>query len=504
LKSWLRANAFLLIGCLLGILLIVPRLLFPLQMDQYFHHYLGWRLAEGQLPYLGSYDQNFPGGAILHALCILIFGSSSLGFAVFDLILQSIGIYFIARTAQKLGGQHAAIFAPVIYALTYIGLGVWNTGQRDGFIVPFLAFSAWQLVQDHVTNKRSILLGLACGYMILLRPVLIIFALFAAIYVWSRDRKVSSLLRVLVFGALPALLVICFYSVIGEFTTLYDSIVRFNLEVYGKFRHGVTMRGSGTMTPVFVWGLIGLVLSYRANWQKWKPLTPILVATVIAPFSTWIQGQGDAHHMTPSYAMVGIWASVGIVGLVDVIKLRSVGMRGIAVAVIVLLMVIQAHDRLPWSSINAFAEGRSLRSIYAGSKSGDVHLAEEITVADYLRPRMQPDDYLYIWSMRIWPYQLIGHPSPTRFQSHEHVLMQPKGQPLTEQQLQWRAEMMRDFVAKPPRYILWTTTDHLWLLPNAESSKDLVKRFPEFEQFVKQSYTLDTVIGAFEIYKIRS
>jgi hypothetical protein len=79
--------------------------------------------------------------------------------------------------------------------------------------------------------------------------------------------------------------------------------------------------------------------------------------------------------------------------------------------------------------------------------------------------------------------------------------MQPKGQPLTDLQLKWRAEMIRELQAKPPKFILWTTTDNLWLLPNAESSKDQVKRFPEFEQFVRDRYTLDTAIGGFEVLK---
>jgi hypothetical protein len=491
----------MIIGCLIGILLISPRLLFPLQMDQYFHHYLGWRLAEGELPYIGSYDQNFPGGAILHALCILLFGGSSLGFACFDLILQAIGIYFIAKTARHLANDRAALIAPVIYAMTYIGLGVWNTGQRDGFIVPFLAYAVWLLVQDRLSITRSIALGLACGYVILLRPMFIFFAIFAAAYTWFKHRDLRASLTTLVCGALPALAIIVFYAVIGEFTTLYDSIVRFNVEVYGKFRHGVTMRGSGTTTLIFVWGLVGLAWQYRAKWERWKQLLPVFVATIIAPLSTWIQGQGDAHHMTPSYAMVAIWVGIGVSFLIEVFHPKDDKRRLIGAFIAVLLIIIQSKDRLPWSSIDAYAEGRSLRSIYAGSRSGDVHLAEELAVADYLKPRLSSGDPIYIWSMRIWPYQLTGHKSPTRFQSHEHLLMQPKGEPLTALQLAWREEFMRDMIANPPKYLMWTTTDHLWLLPGGESSKEQVKRFPEFEQFVKQSYEADTVIGAFEILR---
>jgi hypothetical protein len=473
-------------------------------MDQYFHHYLGWRLAEGELPYIGSYDQNFPGGAIIHAICILVFGQTSLGFAVFDLLLQTIGLYFIARTAKHLSGDAAAMLAPVIYALTYIGLGTWNIGQRDAFIVPFLAYAVWLLVKDRLTFRQVVALGLSCGYMILLRPMFIVFAVFAALYIFWRGRSWREAITVLIFGALPALAVITIYLVIGKFDVLYESIVQFNVEVYGKFRHGVTMRGSGTMTLIFIWGLVGIVYSLVKDRTRFRPLVPVLIATLIAPISTFIQGQGDAHHMTPSYAMAAIWSGIGIASVIEAFKPRSEARRMVGLAIAVVAIVLRGSDRLPWDSMDAFAKGDSLRSIYESNVSTDVKLAEELAVADYLRPRLANGDKLFIWSMRIWPYQLTGHEAPTRFQTHEHILMQPKGQPQTPLQLKWRAEMMRDFNSNPPKFILWTKTDHLWLLPNAESSKDQVKRFPEFEQFVRQRYTLDTVIGGFEILRRNS
>lgn len=472
-----------------------------MQMDQYFHHYLGWRLAEGELPYIGSYDQNFPGGAILHAVCILLFGHSSLGFAFFDLVLQTIGLCFIAATSRRLVGDTGALLGPVIYALTYIGLGVWNIGQRDAFIVPILAYAVWLLVRGRFHGKHLIWLGLACGFMILLRPMFILFAFYPAGFVAWKSKEWRPAINILIFGALPALLIILTYAIIGELSTLYESTVQFNLEVYGKFRHGVSMRGSGTMTLVFAFGLLGIVVLAIFDRTKLRAILPVIVASVVAPISTFIQGQGDAHHMTPSYAMAAVWSAVGLVAILERLGLNKGKQAKLAVAVLGILIILRGSDRLPWDSIDAYARGASLQSIYERSRSTDVHLAEEFSVARFLAPLLAPDDYLYIWSMRIWPYQLTGHPAPTRFQTHEHILMQPKLQPLTALQLRWREEIMRDLAAKPPRFILWTTTDNLWLLPNAESSKDQVKRFPEFERLTRDRYELDTVIGGFEILR---
>jgi hypothetical protein len=380
-------------------------------------------------------------------------------------------------------------------------LDVWNIGQRDAFIVPFLAYAVWLLVQERLSTKQRIALGLACGFMILLRPMFILFAIFAGLNVGWRSRGWRRAAIILIFGAQPAILIILTYVSIGEFRTLYESTVQFNLEVYGKFRHGISMRGSGTMTLVFAAGLIGVTTLGFWDRTKLRSLLPVFVASVIAPISTFIQGQGDAHHMTPSYAMAAIWSAVGLVVILERLGLHDGVKARIAIAGLTVLVVLRGGDRLPWDSISAYAQGASLQSIYEESKSTDVRLAEEFAVARYLKPQLAPGDPLYIWSMRIWPYQLTGHPAPTRFQTHEHILMQPKGQPLTALQLRWREEMMRDLKAKPPKFILWTTTDNLWLLPNAESSRDQVKRFPEFEQFVKTGYVLDTTIGGFEILR---
>lgn len=472
-----------------------------MQMDQYFHHYLGWRLAEGGLPYLASFDQNFPGGAILHALCILLFGNSSFGFAVFDLILQSIGLFLIAACAKHVAGDYAALLAPVIYALTYIGLGIWDIGQRDAFIVPFLAGAVHILLKDDLRSKKLLQLGLLCGFMILLRPVFILFAFNAALAVWMKRREMKQAFLLLVYGALPSLVVIGVYTAIGEFGTLYESTVQFNLEVYGKFRHGVSLRGSGSITFVFAIGLLGLLFAGR---ERLKQLVPVFAASLIAPISTFVQGQGDAHHMTPSYAMSSIWVAVGLISLIQRFDWLREGKRfAIAVSVVLGLVILRGADRLPWESLGAYANGNSLRIIYERSKSTDVHLKDELAVADYLKPRLSSQDHIYIWSMRIWPYQLTGVSSPTRFQTHEHYLMQPKGQPLTELQMKWRREVMRDLEQHPPKYILWSTTDHLWLLPNAETSKEQLKRFPEFAAFVQSRYLPDTTIGAFEIVRLQ-
>src|SRR5437868_325631 len=89
------------IGWLVGTIIIAPRLVFVMQMDQSFHHYLGWMVTKGGLPYVDSFDQNWPAGAYIYALAITLFGTSSFGYAIFDLIVHSYACWLIAKIAHR-------------------------------------------------------------------------------------------------------------------------------------------------------------------------------------------------------------------------------------------------------------------------------------------------------------------------------------------------------------------------------------------------------------------
>lgn len=477
--------------------MISPRLLFPMQMDQYFHQYLGWRLSEGGLPYLASFDQNFPGGAILHAISILLFGKSSLGFGVFDLMLQTSSCMVIARLTWHLSGSKlATIAAPLIYAFTYIGLGVWNIGQRDSFLVPFLALFANELVAGK-PQERAFKLGALIGCMVLLRPVFAL-AFIVGLYVVARYKDVRAILKLTGGSALPIVLVLLPYAFMGELQTVYESVIQFNLEVYGKYRHGVSLRGSDHMTFVFIVGAIGLVVS-----QFWKDprLRLLTLLTAIAPISTFIQGQGDAHHMTPSYALIAVLSSVGLLALVRALQSSYWSRSAWFSTVLVLVLILwKGTPQLPWDVIEAYASGKDRNAQLALHHSGDVDLREEYAVSKYLNSQLRPHETIYIWSMRVWPYLLTDRAAPSRFHSHEHLLMQPRGQAVTALQRKWRREFMRDLKSHPPAYILWTTNDQLWIL-NFKTSEQSLDDFTEFKNFVEREYEPDTVIGAFKVVR---
>jgi hypothetical protein len=481
-----------------GALLLLPRLLFPMQMDQYFHHYLGWRLLHGGLPYVASFDQNFPGGAILYAMGIAIFGQSSLGFAVYDLLVQGFTCYLIVHLARRYDPSGTASWiAPILYTLTYIGLGVWDVGQRDSFIAPMLVGLLLLLTSGRITARMWVGAGLLVGAMSITRP-LFAFAglLILAVWLW-RHGSVKDLWRVVAGAAALPVVVILTYLSIGHLNDLYQATIAFNLEVYGKFRHGINLRGSGSMTILLVSG----VALYFLSKPKLRDSVLLVCALLIAPISTWIQGQGDPHHSTPSYAIAAALAGLGFAWMIQQIGRRSSVAASVAAVLITIVILWRGSDRIPFGLVAEHLRDVPLRTLYEAQSRGDVKLEEEFSAADYIRSHTVPSDPIYIFSMRIWPYELSDRLPPTRFQSPEHLIMQPADQPLTSEQRVWRSELISSLEMRPPKYILITTTDQMWLYPHAEASIDQVKRFPAFDSLLTLSYAIDTVIGAYRIYE---
>src|SRR5580704_12325465 len=69
--------------------ILLVTLLLPLGFDNDLYESMGWALyAYHGLPYLGSWDHNFPGIVFVHWASIALFGASDFGFRLFDYLVH--------------------------------------------------------------------------------------------------------------------------------------------------------------------------------------------------------------------------------------------------------------------------------------------------------------------------------------------------------------------------------------------------------------------------------
>jgi hypothetical protein len=94
-------------------------LTYPFNNDNALYAYMADLLLKGGLPYLGSWDQNFPGILLVHAPQILILGRSQLAFHIWDVLLQLVSAIYVYRIAERLGGKRSATLAAILSALYY-------------------------------------------------------------------------------------------------------------------------------------------------------------------------------------------------------------------------------------------------------------------------------------------------------------------------------------------------------------------------------------------------
>ncbi len=195
-------------------------LLFPLSWDNWVYQTIGNDMVRfGHLPYLGAWDLNFPGIMYLHAISIMIFGTSEIGFRIFDFCFELATCWLIYRLDRYVLSEIPALLSSVCYALLYVSLAWQAAGQRDAFAMFFLAAGILAMVRarSDLHRTRSWLLAALAGALLictfLIRPTFGIYS--AAVFfvdMWCSKRFTRNSLALLIGSILPIVLVLLSFA----------------------------------------------------------------------------------------------------------------------------------------------------------------------------------------------------------------------------------------------------------------------------------------------------
>src|SRR6185312_3194018 len=127
-------------------ILLLVHLLIPMSPDNDTYQAMGWELLKhGRLPYIGSWDQNFPGIVYLHAFGIALFGNSDLGFRILDCLAFLSCIAALTIIVSRWMSFCACFISATLFTLYYLSTGFWGAGQRDQFAIMFILWSVYFL-----------------------------------------------------------------------------------------------------------------------------------------------------------------------------------------------------------------------------------------------------------------------------------------------------------------------------------------------------------------------
>ena len=198
------------------------------------------------LPYLGSWDQNFPGIVYLHALSIVLFGDSTMGFHLFDLLVHRLMTWMLYRLMRRWLTPRMSFLGVMLYNFHYLSGASSTAGQRDSFAAFFLVAGTLLLYQtrkgasarSYVQSLAAFASGFCFAMMFILRgtyaPFLLIGLVFLSI---ARPRNMSNILAFSSGASIALFVVLLPYVFIkGGIEQVYLSIGLFNLEVYGRLR----------------------------------------------------------------------------------------------------------------------------------------------------------------------------------------------------------------------------------------------------------------------------
>jgi hypothetical protein len=478
-------------------------LTYPFNNDNALYAYMADLALKGHLPYLGSWDQNFPGIILVHAIQILISGHSQLAFHIFDIALQLIGSYFLIRIGERLYDIRAGMLAAILAALYYVHQGLWMAGERDTY-VSIMVIVAFYLALD---RKKSFLVGALCGLAFLFRPT---YAPYAVIFlVWyfltHDDRRI--LLRYVLGGMVPILLTIILYWFAGGLKDFWDATILFNLKVYG---------GSGASfslwEPVrfYAISIIAVAVAVYYLWKKVRPALYLWAALFASSaISLLMLYRHSVYHYHPAMTMFILLSAIGWMRIADFLaqKWRCIKFA-VPIAIVIYYLITTFRGNTIQHVLVDIVHGRihSLEDSYDHYEpSPDFGVRVQTEVGDYLSAHTRPKDTVQMFGPYSYPQYRGGLLTASRFQTLHAITMRGVGDSLQPFQRAWRAEYMNDMqLAKPMYFIVCDAPEAFRQYYGGRLGHEILRQdFTELGAWLNSNYYAETKIGAFTLYRRR-
>jgi len=500
-------------------LVLLPTLWYAFGPDHGMCAYAAWIWRRfGQLPYVNYFEGDFPGIFLIYYFIQAVLGESVTGFRAFDLIWQTATAAFLYLiTERAFRKPMAGLIASLLYAIFYLGLGFWNTGERDGFLLLPCAAAFWlyfRRAPGRAPAWQAALAGLLFGFAFLVKPVAALPGLiFAGILLKFSRAKTLSLLTYVFFAGLPFLSFLAWYWRMGHLAKMIEVVFVFGSEVYANtllvslpyFLQGIVLLKSFAVAPMIAVGLLLFPVFGRGLEPPVKSNAKILFIFAAGFFMGYlVQGKYFVYQQTPATALLCVFAGAGFALAVDRFKLSRPAWSPAAA---LLVVIVSALVLLAKPEQRAFF-GHALRESPARGQEHFNFFRSCKTAARYLEAHTAQDQKVQVWGTDGLINYLSGRQCPTRFAQIFPLALIPD--PETKERSPLQKELGREFLdairKDPPEYFLVETISHPGF--GIESSKKiLTDDYPEIWSFVRDKYEPEYAVpffdGAIEFYRLK-
>lgn len=483
-----RSDVLLLAGVLiLALLLRLPGFALPLERDEGAYAYVAWSWLHGDLPYRDAFDHKPPLVYLLYMPPLLFGPPSALAIRAWATLLFLADVALVFAIGRRVWARAAGLLAALIFgvagsAFDLQGL-VLNTDQA--LVLPAL-IALWCALRLHETRRLRFAIGAgaAIAATVLVKPVGIV--LLPALLL-SCERSIRCIGRVYSGAALGAAIVALpiagYFALRGGWSDLVFGVLTYNRlyasESQDRWLLGPLVDMFAAFVPLLLVAIGGVALlpgrsdtaitpsTRRSGWLIAGWCAALLVAA-IGSLRAYI------HYYYPILPFLALLAAPCLLWLWRIDSsadpFRRVANRLAALLLAALLLVPFARQNL--SLLGTSAEQQAVR-LY-----GDVgkhYFAPAPLVAEYVRERTQPSDYIYIFAAEPQVYLLAERRAANRY-----IYDYPLG--LVPGAL---AELRQDLAARPPKLVI----TYFGVRPEIF-----------FQSVEAQSFTKLAEIGGYEIF----
>jgi len=503
------------LSALISFIILLPLLWYGFGVDHGIFSYAAWLWRQfSQPPYAYCFDQAFPGIFIIHYFVQTVLGEGVSAFRVLDLCWQTgTALVIFLAASSTFQNRWAGLLASLLYALFYVKLGPWDSGQRDGFF-PLLYLGSFLLLGKRGTlaeeTLSAFLAGLLIGSAFLLKPVAVLpgLVLLALLLRTAKNRLLAGLCFCASAG-LPAAAVLIYYLHIGALKDLYQALFEFNAKLYSGSQAipaGLALKG---ILLVRLWPnnlavLVGALLLaiFRSRLQAAEKSSAFWLLLIFAgTYAGYVaQARYFIYQQAPVWGMLSVFAGPGWMLTLKLFLDRR-RMRARSRALVLILLMILVSASMVSKDLARFALKAAAISPEAGQKTFDYYRVCSLA-ASYLQARTRPEEKIQVWGGEALVNYLAQRRAPTRFAQTFPLLLKSGSQSGAEFQQKLAQEFLGSITQNPPAYFVIETMPHPGFAIASDKSV-LIQDYPEIWKFITSNYLPESSIGFIEFYRLR-
>lgn len=371
----------------------------PFERDEGFYATVAQQILRGALPYRDVIDVKQPGVYYVYAFILAAFGHSVEAVRIFTALYASLTLLLVYAVSRRLFGVRAGLLSALLFGIfsTAPRMQASSSNVEVFMLLPVLAAFWFVLRYGELGRWRDIFLAGVCGGLALTLKTVALPQLLvcAGVLPWCRpehDEVPRRYARVAIFAAGGAAVVagVCsFFALHGAWREFYLWNVSFVWK-YGDwagFPLGATL---AWLSPELVFPSMLVLAGMVRLWTAHRGDPGRLGAALLVPASivgALLPGKNFAHYfiqIVPSMALVGGFA------LDELLSARR-AVVAVAGATLLVAFAYFAAVNLPYYATYSPQQVSTL-------KYGPVFV-DAAAVAQHVRERTRPDDYIFQWGL---------------------------------------------------------------------------------------------------------